>query len=95
LVSRAARPCAGRAKLGERLPLERGRAAAVGHVDRNAQRVARLDWAPRTPQRGAERTVRTCALDRCSGAVEDRDGVAQQRDLLVASLIGVRVLDRA
>ena len=61
----AARPSAGGAQLGERLVLQVGGAAAMGEVDREAQRIAGLDRPAGAPQGGAGRRMGPGALERC------------------------------
>ena len=60
---RAARPRAGGAQLGERLVLQVGGSAAVGEVDGDPQRYARLDRPAGAPQGGARGGVGPRALE--------------------------------
>jgi hypothetical protein len=61
---RTPRSRASRAQLGERLALESGLAATVSEIDREPQTLSRLQKAAVTPQRSAERDMRSGARDR-------------------------------
>ena len=78
-----ARPPTRGAQLTDGLLLQISRAASMGQVDGEPQRLARRFLPAREPERDAEPGVSTSALERASSAVDCGYRFAEQDDLVV------------